>query len=71
MSLSQLLEPAFWLIMNVNHVVCLSVPQIHWPASAERKAECRMTGKGGQVGPFFTPLIFMSFTVRFDMPHQR
>ncbi|CAL8260142.1 semaphorin-3F isoform X1 [Gadus morhua] len=21
---------------------------IHWPASAERKAECRMTGKGGQ-----------------------
>uniref|UniRef100_A0A8C4YYA9 Sema domain, immunoglobulin domain (Ig), short basic domain, secreted, (semaphorin) 3Gb n=1 Tax=Gadus morhua TaxID=8049 RepID=A0A8C4YYA9_GADMO len=22
---------------------------IHWPASAERKAECRMTGKGGQV----------------------
>lgn len=28
--------------------------QIHWPASAKRKGECQMTGKGRQVGGSFT-----------------
>lgn len=28
----------------------VSTTQIHWPASAKRKGECQMTGKGRQVG---------------------
>lgn len=31
--------------------------QIHWPASAKRKGECQMTGKGRQVGWFIYILL--------------
>ncbi|KAG7276505.1 hypothetical protein CRUP_021285 [Coryphaenoides rupestris] len=31
-----------------EYLVALDMHNIHWPATAERKAECRMTGKGGQ-----------------------
>lgn len=34
--------------------------QIHWPASAKRKGECQMTGKGRQVGTCVYILLFQN-----------
>lgn len=46
--LLQLRQPRPFTASALNPV---SAPlQIHWPASAKRKGECQMTGKGRQVG---------------------
>lgn len=41
--------------------LCLK-PQIHWPASAKRKGECQMTGKGRQVGAVVYILLFLNLS---------
>jgi len=35
-----------FLVKYLKRIVCF---QIHWPATAQRKGECKLTGKGGQV----------------------
>lgn len=41
----------------------LLTTQIHWPASAKRKGECQMTGKGLQVGARVYILIYQALSL--------
>lgn len=59
------LNPVFCWVPSLcifNNQVFFFLPfskiQIHWPASAKRKGECQMTGKGRQVGTCVYILLF-------------